>query len=68
MAVIAFWGRWMAPRSAHRIGMLPRRVVALALFSLAAIGLYEAGHPQIAGAGLAIAVVNQLLLATVADS
>jgi hypothetical protein len=53
-AVIATWGRWIAPKSPRRLDDPARLAAELALFTLAAVALADAVTP---GAGVAFGVV-----------
>ena len=54
LVVAAVWGRWNAPRSAHRLDPQPRLALELAVFLAAAGALVAAG---LATLGVVLAVV-----------
>lgn len=54
-ALVAVWGRWCAPRAAHRLPRRHRWVVKATLFAVALLLLLDAGpHPQAAFCGVAM--------------
>jgi hypothetical protein len=59
---IVLWGRFAAPRSAHRLPARSRIPFELGLFALAALALVLAGSPLLAAAFVALAAVNAALL------
>lgn len=61
---IAVWGRWNAPRSAHRLPTARRIGCELTVFAVAAVLLAAAGAPVLAGGFAALVVVNAVLLQT----
>lgn len=62
LVVAALWGRFAAPRSAHRLDRGARVAFELGMFALGAAGLVVAGAPVAAAALLAGAVVVTLAL------
>jgi hypothetical protein len=63
---IVLWGRFAAPRSAHRLPLRPRMVFELGLFALAAVALVVAGSALLAVV-FAVLVVGNAALLTVFD-
>ena len=59
---VVLWGRFAAPRSAHRLPLRPRMVLELGLFAVAALALALAGSPLLAAAFAVLVVVNAALL------
>jgi len=59
---IVIWGRFAAPRSAHRLPLHPRVALELGLFALAALALALAGEPVWAAVFAVVVVINALLL------
>jgi Protein of unknown function (DUF2568) len=59
---IVLWGRFAAPRSAHRLPARSRIPFELGLFALAALALVLAGSPLLAAAFAVLVVVNAALL------
>lgn len=56
------WGLWLAPRAQRRLPNLPRLVLKLVIFGVAALALAAAGQPDLAGAFAVVAVINTVLL------
>lgn len=56
LVVAVLWGRFAAPRSAHRLDRNPRVAFELGMFALGAAGLAVSGAPS-AGAALLLAAV-----------
>lgn len=54
LVVAAVWGRWNAPRAAHRLDPLPRLALELAVFLAASAALVAA---ELATLGIVLAVV-----------
>lgn len=61
-AAIAVWGRWNAPRSAHRLPTGPRICCEFAVYTVAAVLLALAGAPVWAAVFVALVVLNAVLL------
>jgi hypothetical protein len=59
---IVLWGRFAAPRAAHRLPSRSRIPFELGLFALAALALVLARSPLLAGAFAVLIVVNAALL------
>lgn len=59
---ICVWGRWNAPRSAHRLPTGARVPLELAVFVTAALGLLLAGAVTWAVFYLVLVVINAALL------
>lgn len=57
-AFIALWGRFAAPKSAHRLSFSTRVPFELGVFTLAAIGLLEAASPLAAAIFAGLVIVN----------
>ena len=56
------WGRWCAPRSAHRLPHGPRFALELAVFGAAAAGLAAAGAETAAIVFAAVALADMWVL------
>jgi hypothetical protein len=67
LAVAVLWGLFAAPRSPRRLGRVPRLVLELGLFALAAVALAAAGAPVLAVVFAGVVVVNAALLAALGD-
>src|SRR5512139_1997436 len=46
--IAAIWGRFMAPRSAHRLSGVPFTVMDILLLGSGAVALYASGQPALA--------------------
>jgi Protein of unknown function (DUF2568) len=64
---IVLWGRFAAPRSAHRLPARSRIPFELGLFALAALALVLAGSPILAAVFAVLVVVNAALLTVFAQ-
>lgn len=63
--VIALWSRFVAPRASKRLPAAPRLVVELAVYALAAVGLWMLGWTVFAIVyAVVVVVVDGVLLAT----
>jgi len=58
LAAAAFWGRFVAPKSSHRLDDPDRFLVEVAFFATAFLALAAAGRPSIAVTLALVAVVN----------
>ncbi len=61
-AAIGIWARCNAPRSAHRLPTRTRAPLELAIFAVAALGLFVAGAITWAVVYLVLVVINAALL------
>jgi hypothetical protein len=48
LVIVLVWGRWMAPRSSHRVGDPWRFVIELLVFGSAVAALAAADQPELA--------------------
>jgi len=64
---VAVWGRWRAPKSEHQLAGPAGLVLELVIFALAALALVAAGAPVLAAIFAALVVINEVLLAALAD-
>ncbi|MBI1281965.1 MAG: DUF2568 domain-containing protein [Anaerolineaceae bacterium] len=62
LVAIVIWGIFNAPNSARRLPRLPRTILELAMFGLAALALVIAGQPTWAVIFIVLVIVNQILL------
>ncbi len=62
LAVIVVWGRYLAPKAAHRAGLTVGVAASSGLFGLAALALVAAGQPAAGVALLILAAVNRALV------
>jgi len=62
VVVAALWSRFAAPKSPRRLPARARVPFELAVFALAALSLFAAGHRSLAIAFSAAVVVNAVLL------
>ncbi len=62
LIAIVIWGIYNAPRSARRLPRVPRILLSLLLFALAAFALAVAGQPTLAIVFIVVALVNQGLI------
>lgn len=67
LALIAAWGRWMAPRAARRLPTVPRATVAAALAAAIAALWWWAGSGAAAVAFAVLAVVLAVTQVALAD-
>jgi hypothetical protein len=61
-AFIGVWGRWRAPKSAHRLADPDGLVLELVLFALATAALIAAGSAALAAIYAALVIINEVLL------
>lgn len=59
---IAVWARWVAPKSPRQLDDPPRFLIELALFAVAAVGLYVAGQPVLAIVLISVYLLDRLAL------
>jgi Protein of unknown function (DUF2568) len=62
VVLVALWSRFAAPKSPRRLPTTARIPFELAVFALAAVSLFAAGHTSLAIAFSAAVVVNAVLL------
>jgi hypothetical protein len=67
LAAAAIWGRWMAPRSQHRLADPARLVAELAFFGAAAAAFAAVGAPVIAAVYAVVAGGCALLVRYVGE-
>ncbi|PYI50542.1 YrdB family protein [Paenibacillus flagellatus] len=61
LAAAVLWGTFIAPKAALPVPLAVRLPLELAVFGAAAAALYASGHPRLAVAFLAAAVVDSAL-------
>ncbi len=61
-AFIAVWGRWRAPKSAHRLSDPDGLVLELVLFAAATAALIAADSAVLAATFAALVIINEVLL------
>lgn len=62
IVIIIFWGLFMAPNAKRRFSLVVVRIVALALFLIAALALYETGLSGLSIGFAVVAVINAVLV------
>lgn len=62
LAVAILWGLWLAPKANQRLNISKGALLSLALFSLAALALFQTDHPTLAILLAVIAIVNRMLI------
>ena len=60
--MIVLWGRFAAPRSAHRLPVRSRIPFELGVFAVAAVALVIAGSPVLAAVFAVLVVINAAFL------
>jgi hypothetical protein len=58
IVAVLLWGRFAAPRSAHRLPLRARAPFELGVFALAALALLASGHAVAAAVFAALVVLN----------
>src|SRR6478752_5045838 len=67
LTVILLWGRFAAPKSAHRLPRRSRIPFELTVFALACVALVAADKPLVAAVLAGLVVVNAVGLALLGD-
>lgn len=59
--MVVVWGRWLAPKSPHRLGVPALVGLKVVIFGLVAVALWSTGLPTAAVVFAAVVVVNLTL-------
>ncbi len=62
LIAIVIWGIFNAPNSKRRLPQMPRTVLELVMFGLAALALVAAGQTTAGIVFMVVAIINQVLL------
>jgi Protein of unknown function (DUF2568) len=68
LAAAAVWGIYAAPKARHRLALVPRLVLELCVFAVAAVALAAAGAPVLALVFVAVVALNTALLVVAGDA
>ena len=62
LLVVILWGLFLAPKAGQRMGSTLGVTVSLCLFYLAALALFQTGHPALGATMVVLTIINRTLV------